>query len=194
MGCIQIPVLVWLCLFYLAYLVKAMTLKKKGITVALLGKGEKPRRALAVEVILRFATLLGAIIQFASSIFPDIVWSVPVGLPIRLFGLVLLAAGNLAFISAMVTMRDNWRAGFEQNQNTSLVTNGIYRFSRNPAFLGFDLLYVGCAMVLPNIVNIVAAVACLCLFHLQVLAEEQFCAEVFGKEYTDYQARVRRYI
>ncbi len=36
-----------------------------------------------------------------------------------------------------------WRAGVSEKEKTELVTAGIYRWSRNPAFLGFDLLYIG---------------------------------------------------
>ena len=40
-------------------------------------------------------------------------------------------------------MRDFWRAGISETDKTELVTEGIYQISRNPAFLGFDLLYIG---------------------------------------------------
>lgn len=40
-------------------------------------------------------------------------------------------------------MRDSWRAGISETDKTELVTEGIYQISRNPAFLGFDLLYIG---------------------------------------------------
>ena len=40
-------------------------------------------------------------------------------------------------------MRDFWRAGIPETDKTELVTEGIYQISRNPAFLGFDLLYIG---------------------------------------------------
>ena len=40
-------------------------------------------------------------------------------------------------------MRDFWRAGISETDKTELVTEGIYQISRNPAFLGFDVLYFG---------------------------------------------------
>ena len=40
-------------------------------------------------------------------------------------------------------MRDSWRAGIFETDKTKLVTEGIYQISRNPAFLGFDLLIIG---------------------------------------------------
>lgn len=40
-------------------------------------------------------------------------------------------------------MRDSWSAGISETDKTELVTEGIYQFSRNPAFLEFNLLYIG---------------------------------------------------
>jgi len=193
MNIIQNITLALLGVYYIAYFMKAIILKRQGITVNLLGKGSKPRKALIIELCLRFVTLAGAVIQFGSVLFPDMIWEVPSALPVRIAGVALLFLGVLIFIVAMLTMRNNWRAGFDRDQNTSLVTDGIYRFSRNPAFVGFDLLYIGCAAAFPNIVNMAAALACVLLFHVQILGEEKYCAETFGQEYADYKAKVRRY-
>ena len=194
MDIMQIITLALLGVYYIAYFIKALALKRRGITVNLLGKGSKPQKALMIEGFLRLATLGGAVIQFGSVFFPDIIWMVPSVYPVRIVGLILLFLGNIIFIVAMLTMRNNWRAGFDSNQNTSLVTHGIYRYSRNPAFVGFDLLYIGCAAAFPNIINIVAAMACIILFHVQILGEEKYCAEAFGQEYTEYRSKVRRYL
>ena len=191
---IQIAGFALLGVFYIAYFTKAVILKRQGITVALLGKGDKPKSARIVELFLRFATLTGTFIQFGSVLFPNLIWSLPDSLPVSIAGLILMTSGNLFFIVAMQTMRNNWRAGFDGNQNTSLVTNGIYKFSRNPAFVGFDLLYIGCAAAFPNVINITAALACVVLFHVQILGEERFCTDTFGQEYLEYKSKVRRYL
>ena len=93
------------------------------------------------------------------------------------------AAGVAFFIAAVITMKSNWRAGFCADQKTSLVTGGIYKISRNPAFLGFDLLYIGCALCFPNLVNIAATLLVIVLFHLQILGEEKYLTATFGTEY-----------
>ena len=88
----------------------------------------------------------------------------------------------------------NWRAGFNEQQRTELVTTGIYRFSRNPAFVAFDLLYLGFALIFPNLLMIVMAVLALFLFDLQIRGEENYLITVFGERYRDYQKAVRRYL
>ena len=190
----QIIALIFLSVYYIAYITKMLVLRKRGISAGLLGKGEKSSNELIIEKSLRSITIFGAAIQFRSVLLPWSVWTPPVFLPVQITGLALMLLGNLFFIAAMLTMRNNWRAGFERNQNTNLVTNGIYKFSRNPAFVGFDLLYIGCSAAFPNIVNITAAIICVVLFHVQILGEEKFCALMFGKEYESYTGRVNRYL
>ena len=52
-------------------------------------------------------------------------------------------SGDMVFVISVWTMKDSWRAGVSKTYQTELVTDGIYQISRNPAFLGFDLVYVG---------------------------------------------------
>ena len=51
-------------------------------------------------------------------------------------------------------MKDSWQAGIPDKDKTELVTTGIYRFSRNPAFLGFDLMYVGALLLYGNLLTL----------------------------------------
>jgi protein-S-isoprenylcysteine O-methyltransferase Ste14 len=190
----QIITLALLCVFYIAYYAKAFMLKRHGISVNLLGKGDKPQAARTAEYFLRIATFAGAAAQFVSVLLPLIIRPLPLPMPFRIAGVFVMGLGNLFFIAAVITMRNNWRACFNRSQNTNLVTSGIYSVSRNPAFVGFDLLYLGCAAAFPNMANITAAVIAITLFHIQILGEEKYCAEFFGYEYTAYKAKVMRYI
>jgi protein-S-isoprenylcysteine O-methyltransferase Ste14 len=182
-----------LCVFYGAYAAKALLLKRRGIRVNSLGKGQKPKAALRTEQALRAATALGVVVQLGSVAFPSLPGALPAVTLVSWAGVGLMAAGSLTFLAAIAAMRDNWRAGFHAKQTTSLVTTGVYRFSRNPAFVGFDLLYLGCALAFPNVFQIVIAGAALALFHLQILGEETHCAKAFGQSYAAYSAQVRRY-
>lgn len=56
------------------------------------------------------------------------------------FGLGKKEKRTVIFIVAMWTMQDSWRVGIAEKDSTALVTRGIYQVSRNPAFLGFDLV------------------------------------------------------
>lgn len=190
----QILFLILLCLFYTIYFAKAIALARQGISVDLLGRGDKPTKTINIEIMLKAITCLGAIIQFVSVVFPSLIWSLSVPLLVQFIGAGFVAIGTVFFAFSVVVMRNNWRAGFDKSQKTTLVTAGIYKISRNPAFVGFDLLYIGCAVAFPNIIMIITAVAAITAFNMQILNEEKFLAEKFGREYIEYKRKARRYM
>ena len=102
---------------------------------------------------------------------------------------------RLYFIVAVWTMRDSWRAGVSKTDKTELVTNGIYQISRNPAFLGFDLLYIGTLLMFFNWILCFLTVFAVIMYHLQIVnVEEDFLFATFGNEYLQYKKKVCRYI
>ena len=74
------------------------------------------------------------------------------------------------------------------------MTNGIYVFSRNPAFLGFDLQYIGVLLMYCNLLTGMFTVFAIVMLHLQILQEERYLTAEFGKEYLDHSHRVFRYL
>ena len=77
---------------------------------------------------------------------------------------------------------------------TELVTDGIYNYSRNPAFLGFDLQYIGMLLMFCNLLTGLFTVFAIVMLHLQILQEERYLAATFGTAYLDYRHRVFRYL
>ena len=114
---------------------------------------------------------------------------------VRIFGAILSVAGTAIFIIAVWTMRDSWRAGVSKTDKTELVTNGIYQISRNPAFLGFDLLYIGTLLMFFYWILCFLTVFAVIMYHLQIVnVEEDFLFATFGNEYLQYKKKVCRYI
>ena len=113
---------------------------------------------------------------------------------VKWIGIVVAAIGVTCFIAGMITMRDSWRAGIPDKRETSLVTKGIYRISRNPAFLGFDLIYIGILIAYPNAWHAAVVAIAIFLFHKQIKSEEAFMENAFGQDYLDYKKKVRRYL
>jgi protein-S-isoprenylcysteine O-methyltransferase Ste14 len=190
----QILALVIATCFYGAYFYKQIQLRKKGIATNRLAKGRKPKRTTQIETALLIATYGTVVIQYASVFFSAYLFPLAFPSVARSIGLVIAACGAAFFVLAIVTMQDNWRAGVDESQKTSIVTKGIYRYSRNPAFVGFDLLYIGLAVALPNILIVFAAVFAFVLLHLQILEEEKYLPNVFGNEYEQYKKQTPRYL
>lgn len=176
--------------FYISYFAKMITQRKQGISTDQLGKG-KTGFVKFIEVTLKISTYVLPIIQFIS-----ILWYIGTAhIALRIFGCVIMAVGVLTFILSVAQMKDNWRAGVQREDKTNLVTTGIYSISRNPAFLGFDLMYIGILFTFFNWYLFFATGFVLLFFHLQIVnVEEEFLMEAFGEEYIKYRAKVCRYI
>lgn len=183
-----------LCTFYGAYLWKLFAQRRQGITTNVMIRGQKSRRAYRIGIMLVLTTDLTCAAQFLSCFWSGRMGPVPVPEVLRVCGLVLMAVGTAVFIAAFQTLKDSWRAGIDESQKTELVTGGVYRISRNPAFLGFDLLYLGSALALGNALLFAAVGAVVIMIHLQILEEEKHLVKMFGAPYLDYQKNVRRYL
>lgn len=186
-----------LAIFYAAYFGKKVLQRRQGITTNQIGIGNKPKRTLLIERTMGVATLLIVPVEVLSiAVYPH--WTLLSPLqdcPVFLWlGLLLTAAGVAFFIIAMRTMADNWRAGIPEKDRTQLVQSGIYRISRNPAFVGFDLVYIGLLMAFPNLLHLLFALFAVVMLHLQILQEESFCRTTFGAQYDTYCRQVCRYL
>jgi protein-S-isoprenylcysteine O-methyltransferase Ste14 len=78
---------------------------------------------------------------------------------------------------------------------TALVTDGPYRFSRNPMYVGFALTYLGLALGLNAPIAIGLLLPCLLVMGWGVIGrEERYLERKFGRAYLDYKAKVRRWL
>lgn len=186
----QILAFIILLLFYGCYFIKMMHQKKNGTQTDQLGKG-KTGFSKFVEVALKTASFLvpiAEIISIALNITGLPAWA-------RILGTILAILGLTAFVTAVLTMRDSWRAGVSKTDQTSLVTNGIFQISRNPAFFGFDLVYAGILLMFFNWALLILSVLAVLIFHLQIVNnEEEFLLEAFGDDYLQYKKKVNRYL
>lgn len=186
--------LILITTFYIAYFAKQILLRKKGIVTNRLAKGSKPKKTAIIETGLLLITYGMAVFQYAGFFLER--YLLPLKLPtaLRWLGIILAGIGVLFFILAITTMRDSWRAGIDESQKTSMVTRGVYSISRNPAFVGFDLLYIGSALAMPGVVIAVLAAAGVLFMHLQILEEEAYLPRIFGHEYVEYKKKTPRYL
>jgi protein-S-isoprenylcysteine O-methyltransferase Ste14 len=142
---------------------------------------------------------------FVTATFAAAMWGAHVALPggtyrlpgVRVLALASVVVGVGVSLAGVAAFR---RHGVTVNPlapdaTRSVVTDGIYRHTRNPMYLGFALILGGWAAYLSN----VAAAACLPVFVLyvdrfQIRPEERKLLEQFGPSFRAYRARVRRWI
>lgn len=164
--------------------------KRQGIQTDQIGKN-KIGFTKFVEITMKISAILVFIAELVS-IFLETGHSPTVA---RVIGTIMSVGGTVIFIVAVWTMQDSWRAGVSKTDKTELVTSGIYQISRNPAFLGFDLLYIGTLLIFFNWILCGLTVFAVIMYHLQIVnVEEDFLLATFGSEYLQYKSKVCRYI
>jgi protein-S-isoprenylcysteine O-methyltransferase Ste14 len=115
--------------------------------------------------------------------------------------LVGVAGGALFVIGALIagwglmTFRKARTTTVPGERSAQLVTWGPYRFTRNPMYVGLTVAYLGEAGMLHHVWPVVLLPLVLAYVNWIVIPlEESRLSEVFGAEYAQYQARVRRWI
>lgn len=179
-----------LVIFYAIYLGKMILQKQKGIQTNQMAKKKQKNKIFYIELIMKIATYFIVPVEVISILVVDTQFPMWV----TLTGVVLGYMGNVIFGLAVVTMRDSWRAGIAEEDKTEMVTNGIYQISRNPAFLGFDCVYLGILLMFFHPVLLLFTIFPMVMLHLQILQEEKFLTATFGKPYIAYKNKVCRYI
>ena len=185
----RITALIVLAVFYGIYLVKQWRKKRQGIRTMQIGR-RKETQTHTVETLMGIATV---------GIIPAQLLSIGFGwshLPAnaRFTGFCVGILGDLIFLISVLCMKDSWRAGIPVKDKTELVTDGIYAYSRNPAFLGFYLQYIGVLLMYCNLLTGMFTVFAIVMLHLQILHEEHYLTATFGRAYLDYRHRVFRYL
>lgn len=178
-----------LIIFYSIFFIKMLIQKRKGIKTRQVGS-IKEKRIRIIEILMSVSTLLIVPIQLIS-IFLDYNYS---NNCIRYIGLFIGIIGDIIFLISVITMKNSWRVGISKNDKTKLITNGIYKISRNPAFLGFDLMYIGITLLYSNILTIIFSLFAVIMLHLQILEEEKYLEKNFKDEYKVYNSKTNRYL
>jgi protein-S-isoprenylcysteine O-methyltransferase Ste14 len=141
-------------------------------------------------LLVLFAMLMWLLAQFVPSVTLSFSWLQLLAGLLAVAGIAVALSGVLAFQRAKTTVDPR-----VPQQTSSLVSCGIYRYSRNPMYVGFLLLLTALACYLMSLV----ALLLLPLFVLymnkfQIKPEERFLLQKFGAEYQSYCQQVRRWL
>ena len=126
----------------------------------------------------------------------DFVYPLPI-LPLGLqlgVGVATIIVGTLLIRSSMASIdrADTTYSPF--SASTTLVTRGIYRYTRNPGYLGLAVIQLGLALLLDSPwIFLTAMVAVVVTNQFVIKLEEEKLELTFGKEYQSYLADVRRW-
>jgi protein-S-isoprenylcysteine O-methyltransferase Ste14 len=114
---------------------------------------------------------------------------------LRYIGLGLTFVGFLLGIASFIEFRRARTTLDPHGSTKQLVTSGIYRFTRNPIYLGFLLTVIGLPLNSGLYWGIVLAPFYVLLMNRLIIRhEEAYLEKKFGNTFTGYTARVRRWL
>ncbi len=126
-------------------------------------------------------------------------WVVPLPTPwiyiMRIVGGLAVVAGILFVSSAFSQMMKTHTSPDPHQSVATLVTEGPYRFTRNPIYLGFFLIYLGFTLFAGTLWGLLASpFLAWTITHMVIHAEEYYLEDKFKDRYIDYKSRVRRWL
>ena len=181
--------LVLLFIFYLFFFIRARILSKS------IGKSIKGKNPI-VNFSIFFAGI-SSIIFITYLIFPMIsnyFYVIFNSQILSIIGSILIFIGLLTSIIASLSLKNSWRIGIDEDEKTELITSGIYKFSRNPYFLSFDLVLIGMVLCFFSFILIITVLVTIIFFHIIILNEEKYLEKKHGSNYQEYKEKVRRYL
>ncbi|MGU3375113.1 methyltransferase family protein [Chryseobacterium sp. M5A1_1a] len=107
-------------------------------------------------------------------------------------GLILMIIALIWVFTAQWQMKDSWRIGIDNDTKTELITQGLFRFSRNPIFLGMTVSLVGFFLTFPTLIGLMFLLIGSVLMQIQIRLEEEFLVKQHGQVYLAYKKRVQR--
>jgi protein-S-isoprenylcysteine O-methyltransferase Ste14 len=143
-----------------------------------------PLIALFLAILMWFTPALAGSVAIPSSL--------RIGLALALFGLGLgiAVSGVVAFRRARTTLNP-----IKASSASALVSTGVYRFTRNPMYLGLSVALFAWAVFLSNpLALLLLPVYVLYINRFQIIPEERVLTSLFGAEYSAYKKSVRRWL
>lgn len=110
-------------------------------------------------------------------------------------GIICITVGIGLFLWATKLLRKHKTTLRPHGKPSKLVTHGPYRFSRNPIYLGFLMISIGTVLLFANVLAFVGPLIFFVFISTFVIpVEERMLTKVFGKSYTSYNKKIRRWI
>lgn len=193
---------IYLPVFLIVYLSLAFILpsyrvfKKTGINPVTFGKKDSAHDYIGLVMKILIGLLLAVVLVFSfanpyySLHIQSAFDSEDIGLDIA--GLVIMHIALIWIVIAQQQMKNSWRIGIDQDNQTELVTSGIFRVCRNPVFLGMIATVFGLFLLLPNFLTFFCLFTTYFIIQIQIRLEEEFLEKQHGEKYLQYKSTTKR--
>jgi len=177
------------------YIIKLLLLRYKNkIHANTLGRKGKERSLSRIERQVKWSIYTWIAFWILNILGYSIYTPLLLDMPFRYTGVALSALGAVLFFVSVIIMDQSWRVGIDQNSTAKLITHGIYRFSRNPAYLAFNIMFLGTIVTFGDIGLLLLGTFSGFSLHKLILKEESYLEEKFKGDYIKYKNDVGRYL
>lgn len=114
--------------------------------------------------------------------------------PMKITGAVLVLVGLVIFLLAFLNFGKSWRIGIDRQTPGTLVTSGIFGLTRNPIYVAFNLFFIGIFLLNGTWFFLIFALLAAVSVHFQILREEAFLKQQYGRSFDEYSRRTARYL
>lgn len=111
---------------------------------------------------------------------------------LKYIGIIIMVFAFILVVIAQTQMKNSWRIGIDNVMKTSLITSGLFQFSRNPIFLGMTVSLIGFFLTFPTIIAFFFSLIGSILMQIQIRLEEEHLLKQHGSVYLTYKKRVGR--
>ncbi len=141
-----------------------------------------------------YALIIGFLMWALNSYFPVAHWIVS---PWNKIGLVLIVLAFTMDLSSLFLFfkKHTTPSPFTPDNASTLVTSGLYKYTRNPMYVGLIIILTGYAIWLGSVTPfLVLPLFYWLITNMQIKPEEVILEKKFGEEYRNYKSRVRRWL
>ena len=185
------PIIVLLAhqvLFQGLFFAKNILLKKR------IGKQIRGRNKEAVSSIIFFTLFICTALVLSITEYPITKIQVLSEIAALVSAIFMLIVNLIISSLSLFHMKDSWRVGVLEDQETLLITSGIYQFTRNPYFLSYLIMFVAYTVLLQSGVLLALSLVGFFFVHKMILKEEEYLIGKHGDAYQAYKNKVPRYI
>jgi protein-S-isoprenylcysteine O-methyltransferase Ste14 len=169
---------------------RVLLLRQRGVTAVKFGQIDKTDFLIPPVMLFYFYLVFAAAFGWPSVVRRPFFYPGP----IAWLGVAACAAGLLLLLWSLISFKQSFRIGIDTDRPDTLITTGIFAFSRNPIYVAFAFVLLGEFLILPNWIFLAYLGGFLLLVHRQVLREEDYLKAHYGQQYLNYCHRVRRYL
>ncbi len=195
---IQVFSVVMVCLFWIMLAGRILVMRSKNVQVL----AQHPK--VKLKCLLFHAGMLGLLGTWSGYLVvltldpSDVLifrlwWDAVQWGGITLVGMTAVVVSLILIWVANFTMGNSWRIGVDDGKPGDLVTRGIFKYSRNPIYLGLDVIMIAGFLLQPNLFFALYALVVGFVVHFQIRVEEQHLRATYGQQYLQYCERTPRY-